>query len=217
MVRSEGNHLPVWAVVHAVGMKRAVAAAVAMGLVLAGCGSGAGGSGEGATTTSATADQSGNPWAMPASERPPLFDPCAEIPIEAVREGAGPEAQQNPELAKKDPGQLEVCAWKTGEVLFNVLATWKSYRDYAADQTVVLDPVPVQVGDREAIRLKTRADTSGRFCRLLFFTEKGTVVTTAGLTTGLRSFRGERSVDSCDVVDAMTGSIAEFIPEGDFR
>lgn len=217
MVRSEGNPLPVWAVVHAVGMKRAVAAAVAMGLVLAGCGSGAGGSGEGVTTTSTAAEKSGNPWAMPASERPPLFDPCAEIPIEAVREGAGPEARPDDELGQREPGQLTSCGWSTSEVLVSVLATWKSHRDYMADETVMLDPTPVKVGGRTATRLRTRSDTSQRYCRLLFFTERGTVVTTAATVTSLEKFRGKNFVPVCDVVDKVAAPLVEHFPEGDFR
>lgn len=206
-----------WAVVHAVGMKRALAAAVAMGLVLAGCVGGAGGSGEGATTTSATADESGNPWAMPASERPPLFDPCAEIPIEAVREGAGPEARLDDELGQREPGQLTSCGWSTTEVLVSVLATWKSHRDYMADETVILDPMPVEVGGRSATRLRTRADASERYCRLLFFTARGTVVTTAAMITSLEKFRGENFVPVCDVVDKVAAPLVEYFPEGDFR
>lgn len=188
-----------------------------MGLVLAGCGGGAGGSGEGVTTTSTAAEKSGNPWAMPASERPPLFDPCAEIPIEAVREGAGPEAQHDPELSRSDPGGLVTCGWETREILFSVLSTWKSYSDYVADPASILDPEPVRVGGREATRMTERVKDPVYSCHLMFFTEQGTVMVTVDLVSGLRYFRGERPAEACDVVDTMTASILDFVPEGDFR
>ena len=58
---------------------------VAAAVVVSGCGAD---HGEG-TTTSASPEAPVNPWDLPLEERPDLFDPCAEIPIEAVEEALG--------------------------------------------------------------------------------------------------------------------------------
>ena len=59
---------------------------VAVAVVLSGCATGDGNN-QGATTTSPAADEApANPWDVPLEQRPALFDPCEEIPIEAVEE-----------------------------------------------------------------------------------------------------------------------------------
>lgn len=104
-------------------MSRGVGAVLAAAaVVVSGCGAG---DGEG-TTTSALPEAPVNPWDLPLEERPDLFDPCAEIPIEAVEEALGGPVELDEQLRIERPGELLSCGWRNREVIFNVLSTWKS-------------------------------------------------------------------------------------------
>ncbi|MDO8394341.1 MAG: hypothetical protein Q7T31_08140, partial [Dietzia sp.] len=81
-----------------------------------------------ATTTSpAAAEETINPWDLPIEQRPALFDPCAEIPIEAVEQGVGGPVEPSEQLHNHRPGELFSCGWKNDEVLIDILSTWKSH------------------------------------------------------------------------------------------
>lgn len=197
-------------------MIRAMATTLVAAVVTAGCASGDGQ--DPVTTTSpAVAEAAGNPWDLPLGERPPLFDPCAEIPIEAVSEGAGKPVEHSKDLTQGKSVQLNTCGWTNDEILVSALATWKSHEQYEADPESILHPQPVRVGGREAIRMTERADKSENGCHHLFFTENGTVILSVGLIDGLNRFRGEPFSQSCEVLNVMSEVLVRFVPEGDFR
>ena len=113
-------------------MIRAMATALVAAVVTAGCASGDGQ--DPVTTTSpAVAEAAGNPWDLPLGERPPLFDPCAEIPIEVVSEGAGKPVEQVDDLTHRRSTELMGCGWSNDELILSLLSTWKSKSDYIAD------------------------------------------------------------------------------------
>src|SRR5690606_26767825 len=103
----------------------ALAAAV---LVLSGCGSA-----EVDTTTSPPPETPVNPWDLPLEERPPLFDPCIEIPIETIEQGVGEPVTGDDQFESSKPGQLRSCGWRNEEVIIGIVGTWRSQEEFLAD------------------------------------------------------------------------------------
>lgn len=203
-------------VVHDVGKIRAVGAAlVAAGMVLSGCASG---DGEGASTTTSPAatEPSSNPWDLPIEQRPALFDPCAELPVEAVEAGFGPTLKPDQAVHHNRPGELHSCGWKNNEVLVGVVGTWLSKQGFLEDRELVaIDTESVFLG-RPGLRATDRSASRDDICYQIFFTSRGAVVVNVNLLTALREFRGERSSKACEVLDQTIGPIVEQLPEGDF-
>lgn len=169
------------------------------------------------TTTTAVAQESGNPWDLPLEQRPPLFDPCEEIPEAVVEEALGGRVEHQPSLTKSEPGELQACGWKSKEVLLDVAVAWKSFDDFLVHPTGVIDAHSFPVAGRNAVRLLDRVDGTPNVCRYLLFTERGTVAISVGLNSTLGSFRGEHFTHVCDALDAVADPIVHMIPEGDFR
>lgn len=208
------------AVVQGVGNWKGAAALVAGCVVLSGCASGDGGSST--TTSSPVAQGASNPWDLPLEQRPPLFDPCEEIPVEAVEEGVGAPVKPDPDLTRSEPGSLVACGWSTDEIMIHILSTWKSYRDYLAEPTGYIRDMNVSIKGRSAMILsgtnvENGAGKDPNVCRYLLFTEKGTVVISVGFINSLNSFRGESFAKSCHVLQEVGAPLVEFLPEGEFR
>ena len=205
-------------VVPGVGRSRALGAAlVAVGVGLSGCAS-AGGEEEptATTTSSASAEESGNPWDLPIEQRPALFDPCADVPADAVEQAVGAPIRLEELLTKSEPGQLQACGWSSDEVVLDLVATWKSHSDYLANPTGVVDGDGHPVGGRNALRLVDQ-ENEPNTCRYLFFTGRGTVALTVSLATTFKTFRGHHFADACDVLQETATTLVEFLPPGDFR
>nr|WP_241728305.1 DUF3558 family protein [Dietzia maris] len=214
-----GNRSAARPVVQVVGKSRAfVAAVVAAGVVLSGCASADGGEDKSTTTTSpAAAEEPGNPWDLPIEQRPALFDPCAEIPIEAIEEGVGGAVHPIDEYANNERGELISCGWKSNEVHVSVLGTWKSHDEYLSDPNFVVDNRNDEIGARNAIQMTERSNRAEDSCLNLLFTGRGTVWIKVTMSTALRYFRQERSVPPCHALDEVASSIVAFVPEGDYR
>ncbi|AVZ40337.1 MULTISPECIES: DUF3558 family protein [unclassified Dietzia] len=194
-------------------IRGAVAAFAALAVVSA-CGVGQ--DGDTATTSSAVAEEPGNPWDLPIEQRPPLFDPCAEIPIEAVEEGVGGPVEVNELLARHKPGEIVVCGWRSRNVHLNVLATWKPREEYLVDPSfVVIDPERELFG-RSSLQLVEAGDHSASTCLQLFFTQAGTVWVKLDLVSGLNEFNGVPFAKACNVLEKAIVPIARHLPEGDF-
>lgn len=211
-----GNRSAARPVVQVVGKSRAfVAAVVAAGVVLSGCASADGGEETSTTTSPAAAEEPGNPWDLPIEQRPALFDPCAEIPIEAIEEGVGSPVRQDEQLRINQPGDLLACGWKNDEVIFGVLSTWKSRSDYLRDQSFVASESEIR--GRPSLRLLSKADAGENSCRQLFFSSEGTLFVSVDLVHGLASFKGENFSDPCSVLDEAILPVMMYLPEGDFQ
>lgn len=194
---------------------RGAAAALAVCAVVSACGVGQ--NDDQVTTTSPAAiEESGNPWGLPIEQRPPLFDPCAEIPIEAVEEGVGGPVAPSEQLHNHRPGELFSCGWKNDEVLVDLLSTWKSYQGYVGEPTGIIENLKEDHSGRLAVKITDRRNDPTT-CRYLFFTELGTVAVSLSLTSTFNSFRGSRFTHVCVALDEFTDSIIEFLPKGDFR
>lgn len=206
-------------VVLGVGKSRGVGAALlAAGLVLSGCTSGDGQS-QTTTTTSAVAEAPTNPWDLPFEQRPPLFDPCEEIPVEAVEaieEALGGSMETMEDLTNREPASLYSCGWSTDEVMLSVLATWRSKQEFSEDTELKVLNSRATMADRIGLRAHERWDQSFSTCSQVFFTSRGAVMTTVDTLTSLNEFRGEKLVKACDIIDEVTIPIIQFYPEGDF-
>ncbi|MET3861603.1 hypothetical protein ABIE38_002539 [Dietzia sp. 2505] len=165
------------------------------------------------TTSPAAAEQTINPWDLPIEQRPALFDPCVEIPIEAVEQGVGGPVEPSEQLHNHRPGELLSCGWKNDEVLFGALTSWKSLDDYMADSTYVLEKNVVE--NRSGFRVLSTTDTESHVCRQLFITPSGVIFVSLDLIGGLSSFKGEYFSDSCDILDRVLEPILPRIPGGD--
>ena len=190
------------------------AALVAVGVVLSGCASADGGEEAPTTTSAAAPEESGNPWDLPVEQRPALFDPCAEIPVEAIEEGVGSPVREDSELRIDRPGELLACGWKNEEVIFGVLSTWKSREDYSRDK--MFEVSEFEVAGRPGVRLIGTADMGRHSCQQLFFTSQGTVFASVDLVHGLGSFKGEILADPCSVLSEVIVPTMPFFPKGDF-
>src|SRR5699024_80758 len=116
-LRIGGTTRPGQRVVLVVGMSRGVGAVlVAAAVMVSGCGADDGA----VTTTSPPTEAPVNPSDLPLEERPDLFDPCAEIPIEAVEEALGGPVEPDEQLRIDRPGELLSCGWRNRDVIFTV-------------------------------------------------------------------------------------------------
>ncbi|MCT2078035.1 DUF3558 domain-containing protein, partial [Dietzia cinnamea] len=205
-------------VVQVVGRSRAVCGALVAALVvLSGCASADGGEEAPTTTSSAAAEESGNPWDLPVERRPALFDPCAEIPVEAIEKGVGKAVEPMDSLMRHEPGILMSCGWRSSEVQFTALSTWKSRAEYLADRSFVVRDREYSKSGRSSLRLVEKGDNSGGTCLQVFFTRVGTVWVKLDSTSGLGEFKGEQLVKACDALDDAIEPVMPYIPEGDFR
>lgn len=217
LVRSSWNRSALRPVIQGVGKKRGVGAALlAAGLVLSGCGPGNDQDQTTTTTTSAAAQSSANPWDLPLEQRPPLFDPCAKIPVEAVEEGVGNRVESVSDYERNRPGDLLSCGWKNDEVHFIVLSTWKSRDEYLEDRTFSVAEAESTFAGRKGLLLTEPSNTSDTTCIQLFFTSEGTVMVSLDMTSGLSEFKGEKFVQACDALADAISPIIPMIPEGEF-
>ena len=210
------NRRALWPVVQVVGRSRGVAAAVVtVGMIAAGCGSADGGEDTPTTTSAAAPEESGNPWDLPVEQRPALFDPCAEIPVEAIEDGVGSPLREDEGLRNHEPGDLFTCGWKNDELLFGVISTWKAKEALIGDRGFG----SVDTGSTVSGRPGFRASDEGReddTCYQAFFTSRGAVLVNLNLRTSLRTFRGERPWRACDVLDEVIEPVMPYIPGGDY-
>ena len=191
--------------------------AVAAVVVLSGCAA-AGGDSDvrvDPSTSQVIVESQADPWELPLEERPELFDPCAEIPVEAVEEGVGSPVRPDEGLRNHKPGELFTCAWETNEVLFGVISTWRPKGSLLADSGFDAVDMKSSVHGRPGFRAsdKGREDDT---CYQIFFTSRGAVLINVNLRTSLKEFRGEHSWVACDVLEQTIGPVLRFLPEGDF-
>lgn len=211
-----GNRSAARPVVQVVGKSRAfVAAVVAAGVVLSGCASADGGEDMSTTTSPAGAEKPGNPWDLPIEQRPALFDPCSEIPVEAVEEGVGSPVRQDEQLQINQPGDLLACGWKNDEVIFGVLSTWKSRSDYLRDQSFVASESEIR--GRPSLRLVSKSDMGENGCQRTLFTHKGTLFVSVDLIHGLSAYKGNNFADPCAALDESILPVMPYLPQGDFK
>ena len=201
-------------VVQVVGKRRAVGAAlVAAVVVLSGCGTGDGE--ETTTTTTSATEQPGDPWDLPLEQRPALFDPCTEIPDDAVAEGFGEPVRRTERYVNHKPGELMSCGWESDDVEINILSTWKSRDDYFSDRMISVEENAI--AGRPGMRGFDTTDTTERSCIQLFFTEQGTIWLKLNLLDLLREFRGVRSAAPCEALEQVIRPIMAHYPQGDFQ
>ena len=212
-----GNRVRRRDVVQVVGKSRAIGAALAAAvLALSGCGTGDGEETTTAATATSAAEQPGNPWDLPLEQRPALFDPCTEIPDEAVDEGFGEPVRRVDKYVNHKPGELMSCGWAaaSGTYDISVLSTWKGRADYIADRTIdVKDNV---MHGRAGMLGLDNIDTSDRSCIQLFFSERGAVWLKLNLLGVFREFNGERWADSCKALEKVIEPIMAHYPKGSF-
>ncbi|WP_347237874.1 DUF3558 family protein [Dietzia sp. DQ11-44] len=196
------------------GTLRGPAAALAACAVMSACGVSQ--DNDQATTTSpAAAEETINPWDLPIEQRPALFDPCAEIPIEAVEQGVGGPVEANELLSRHEPGGLMVCGWKSRSVHVNVLSTWKPREAYVSDPGFVVKELNKETSGRKSLLLAEKGDSSDSTCLQLFFTPAGTVWIKLDLVSALNEFSGKRFTKACDALDVAVLPIIPHLPLGD--
>ena len=193
------------------------AALVAAGVVLSGCASADGGEEAPTTTSAAAPEESGNPWDLPVEQRPALFDPCTEIPIEAVEKGVGSKVEPAEQFKSSRPGELISCGWSNREVNVVVLSTWKSKDEYLADPAFRVLDQQTHHPARPGLRITDNRTDPVDNCVQLYFTPRGTVWTGLDLTTSLFEFNGQRLSDTCEALTRILPPIADLLPQGDIQ
>ena len=183
---------------------------VAAAVVVSGCGAD---DGEG-TTTSASPEAPVNPWDLPLEERPDLFDPCAELPIEAVEEALGGPVELDEQLRIERPGELLSCGWKSNEAIFGVVGTWKSREEYISDTSFV--HAEIKSGSRRGLRLVDKSDLGANRCRDVFFSASGAVFISLDLFTGTTAFKGKDFTEPCKALTQISQTILSYTGTGSF-
>lgn len=202
-----------WHVVLVVGMSRGLGAAlIAAAVVLSGCGADDGED----TTTSPPPEASVNPWDLPLEERPELFDPCAEIPVEAVEEALGGLVEPDELVHNHRPNELHTCGWKNDELIFIVTSTWRSKQGFLTHTGFGPFNTESVVEGRASYRARDRDDSSNDTCYQVFFTSRGAVVVNVNLIDPFNVFQGSRNSDACTVLDQTIGSIINHLPAEDY-
>jgi len=216
----EGNRVRRRDVVQVVGKSRALGTAViAAVVVLSGCGTG---DGEETTSTTAeattsAAEQPGNPWDLPLEQRPALFDPCTEVPVEAIEQGLGGPVTPVDAFENHRPGDLMSCGWRAEEADLTVLSTWKSREEYRTDRSFDVVSAQEKLNGRVGMRLLDAIGDPDRSCLQLFFTERGTAWVQVHLTNPYKELDGQRLPNACVVIDQFSQPIMEYLPKGDFQ
>lgn len=200
-------------VVQGVGKRRGAAALLAACVVLTGCASDPG---DEMTTSSPVAQAPTNPWDLPLEQRPPLFDPCEEIPVEAVEKGLASSVEKLSTATRHEPGSLMSCSWSSDEVIFGVLSTWKSREDYIADDMFTVQELDSTLSGTNGLLLTEPTDQSQSTCIHLLFTGLGTVMMSLDMTTSLNEFNGENMIEACEALAEVVAPVVPYIPEGEF-
>ncbi|MBB0968956.1 DUF3558 family protein [Dietzia aerolata] len=212
------NRLPDRPVVPGVGKRRAIGAALAaVGVVLSGCGTADGDDTTTTTPTTSVAEQSDSPWDLPLEQRPALFDPCAEIPVEAIEQGLGGPVTPVPEYTSHKPGELMSCGWRSEDADLSVLSTWKTREEYLADRSFDVANPQQELAGREGMRLLDAIGDPEESCLQLFFTERGTTWIQINLNGLLNEFNSQRVQNACQVFEQISLPIVAYIPKGDFQ
>ena len=189
---------------------------VAVAVVLSGCATGDGDD-QGATTTSpAAAEAPASPWDVPLEQRPALFDPCEEIPIEAIEEAIGGQVERDEDIHHHRPEELYTCSWSNDEVRFIMTGTWMSRQEFVGDQKFETLDSGAVVHGRSSLWLAPKVGSERDDCFHVFFTERGAVVGHMSLKTSLREFQGQRISRACDVYESTIEPLIGYLPEGDF-
>ncbi|WP_420795331.1 DUF3558 family protein [Dietzia alimentaria] len=184
-------------------------------MVLTGCASGGGV--EGSTTTSSATAEPVNPWDLPLEQRPALFDPCTELPVEAVEQGLGGPVEKVNLYERNRPGELMACGWATDQAEISVLATWKPRYEYIKDRSLKILDLENNVDGRTGMRLVDNTAVTERSCIQLFFTERGTIWLRLDLLDFFREFRGERPTEPCGALEQAIPPIMAHYPQGEFK
>ena len=189
-----------------------VAALLAAAVVLSGCGTGD----ESATTTSPSAEAPVNPWDLPLEERPALFDPCAEIPVEAIEEAVGGPFSADDDMHNDRANELHTCAWRDDEIMYVVTATWLSHQGFLTDAGFGSFDTESVVSDRPSFQARDRGANAESTCYQIFFTSRGAAVVNVNLMKSMGQYRGETFVDACEVLEMSIDPIVQHLPPGEF-
>ncbi|NLE82203.1 MAG: DUF3558 family protein [Rhodococcus sp.] len=192
---------------------------IAAVVVLSGCGTG---DGEETTSTTAeattsAAEQPGNPWDLPLEQRPALFDPCAEVPIEVIEQGLGSPVSPVAAYENHLPKDLMSCGWRSENAELTILTTWKSREDYQADRSFDVSSTHEELNGRVGMRLLDAIGNPDETCLQLFFTERGTAWIQFHITDLYLEFEGQRRSNACEVMEQVSQPIMEHLPKGDFQ
>ena len=203
---------------------RAVLAGVTVLGVAAGCGvlpgGGGGELGDGTATVvssaPAVAAATGNPWDLPLDQRPPLFDPCTEIPESALREAGFTPDMRKPELTMRKPGEGMACAWGNSEVLANMISVWRTPEEVREMEHIAFQGV-IEVDGRNAEEYFEVGDYGHRTDRAFFYTGRGAVSLSISSVSAVREFKGRYGVDAREVFRSTSSPFVAAIPSGDYR
>ena len=185
---------------------------VAAAVMVSGCGAD---DGE-VTTTSPPPAAPVNPWDLPLEERPDLFDPCAEIPIEAVEKALGGPAHLDEAMRNHKPNELHTCAWRDDEIMYVVTATWLSKQGFLTDAGFGPFDTKSTIFDRPSFQTIDRGDETESSCYQIFFTSRGATVVNVNIMKSMGQYRGDTFVGACEVLESSINPIVHHLPAGDY-
>ena len=186
--------------------------------VLAGCVLGDEGEPAAGTVTAAAMESTApsapaNPWDLPLEARPPLFDPCTEIPESVLNEVGFTAADLEEGMTVHRPGDLLGCNWTGDEVMLDVFTKWVNPRDLSAIQQVNIDG---EFKFQERVGLKFHPIDDENDAGVVFFTERGAVFVMVRLATVLGGYRGNPDAKPNEILEGITKSLIGTFPGGDY-
>ncbi|MDO5663322.1 MAG: DUF3558 family protein, partial [Brachybacterium sp.] len=144
---------------------------------------------EGDTTTSVEA----NPYELPLEERPPLFDPCTEIPEEALEEAGFTPEDKDQNFFIDDHAMINGCQWTNDDLMLSVASYWYSLEEMVANNDFQLqEPFPDQDRSGQFFKDPNRRDGAEL---AIFSTTRGVVIIDGQFASILPTFRGEPTTD----------------------
>lgn len=137
----------------------------------------------------------------------PAFDPCEDIPDEAIRGiGMDPATEARDILGVHQPG-AHICQWSNATNSIAVLSTNYTLDDVRRnpDNEAMTE---IEVGGRRALVYRVSWDSPERTCDIAFPSGAGTVSITAS-----EAGSGPVRQDPCLAVRQSTEALLAFIPE----
>ncbi|MFI9403474.1 DUF3558 domain-containing protein [Nocardia sp. NPDC052316] len=188
---------------------RGIAVVVGVGLVLAGC----------EKSTDGVPASSGQSSAASTSAKPSgtdaaIWDPCTQLPDDALRAGELSPETRTKDAAGVDPTGWQVCGWRSSARWYTltVLSGEPSLQQVQGRRDFE-NFTPLTVGGRPALRLSFVGDDKGLDCGVAVEVPQGKIQGTVAFLVTTRYSVGKLG-DPCEQATRHASEFAKYLPSG---
>ncbi|MEU7141303.1 DUF3558 domain-containing protein [Nocardia sp. NPDC046473] len=194
---------------------RGIALVVGVVLVLAGCQK----TTDGSPTTSGVASATGatSSSVKPSGAKDPdaaIWDPCTQLPDDALRAGELSPDTRTKDLVGIDPTGWQVCSWRSSARWYTlaVLSGEPTLQQFQ-DRKDFENFTPLTVGGRPSLRFSFVGDDKQLDCGVAVEVPQGKVKGTVGFLVTTRYSVG-RLGDPCEQATRHANEFAKYLPGG---